>query len=98
MSRPNTRFQETERDDVIPPSTTHPAVENTPVKYPGVALITPRIRGLLDEAYMALADANLANSQDQQAALESHLEKIATLATHARGAVTKARVQERQKE
>jgi hypothetical protein len=66
-----------------------------PWSRPGLILAVNAIGNILDEAMMAFADLKLALEQDNLAALEAHLEKIAALATHARKTVTSARVRER---
>jgi len=70
--------------------------EPEPVKRPGIKLELDRISALFDEARMALADANLANEQNNLASLEAECAKISALAMHALKTTTALRVRERQ--
>ena len=86
-----------ERPAALQPEPAPPVAEQTttPWSRPGLILAVNAIGNILDEAMMAFADLKLALEQDNLAALEAHLEKIAALATHARKTVTAARVRER---
>ena len=79
-----------------PPVEQSPAAQPTaPWSRPGLILAVNAIGNILDEAAMTFADLKLSLEQDNLAALEAHLEKLAALATHARKTVTAARVRER---
>jgi hypothetical protein len=80
-----------DRPPALQPEPAPPVEQQTPT-LPGLAL---ELGTAVDNVTMALADLRLAQSQDNLAALEARLEKLAALATHARKTVTAARVRER---
>jgi len=83
-----------DRPPALQPEPAPPAEQQAP-SLPGLDLELSAIGTAIDNVTMALADLKLAQSQDNLAALEARLEKLAALATHARKTVTSARVRER---
>ena len=57
-----------------------PPAPEPPMKRPGIKFDLGSIKAMLDEAYSALADANLANEQDNLASLAAEFLKISSIA------------------
>jgi hypothetical protein len=107
MSRPNTMFQDRQRDDAPLFTGTLPE-EAGETALPGVALELGAFSKQWDDINMAigrfLTDAKFANTEKQLAPLEASTDaiftqigKAAALVMHARKAVTAKRVQERKR-
>jgi len=73
-----------------------PPAPEPPMKRPGIKFDLGSIKAMLDEAYSALADANLANEQDNLASLAAEFLKISSIAIAACKRTTALHVAKRQ--